>query len=242
MKITIVTGAARGIGAAVTDRLLEAGGGVVAVDLDGPALRERWGGTADVAVHPADVSDLAAAAGVAAAALDRFGWIDGLVNNAGLHARDYNIECMVMGNESWRRLLDVNLLGPLNMCRATARHLSAREGVVVNVSSMSAYAFDPPTAYAVSKAALTALTTCLAVELGRNGVAVVGVAPGLVATDAVATVTSSDARHHYLDNQAIGRLIEPEDMASFIHRILEAGADLVTGHTMLADRGFTRGR
>ncbi len=59
MKITIVTGAARGIGAAVTDRLLEAGGGVVAVDLDEPALRERWGGTGDVAVQPADVSDLA---------------------------------------------------------------------------------------------------------------------------------------------------------------------------------------
>jgi NAD(P)-dependent dehydrogenase (short-subunit alcohol dehydrogenase family) len=147
-----------------------------------------------------------------------------------------------MANDTWIRMLQVNLIGPLNVCRCTAPALTEAKGTIVNISSMSGYAFDPPTAYAVSKAALNALTTCLAMELGAVGIAVVGVAPGLVGTEVVVGGMSDESLHYYLDTQAIPEIIEPHEMAAFVDSLLGESARLMTGHTVLADRGYVRGR
>lgn len=241
-RTAVITGAARGIGRAVAERLLNSGANVVALDVDAVELDAVWGRDERVLARAVDVADETAVGVAVAEAVTRFHGIDAVVNNAGLHARAYNVPCMEMENDEWLRLLGVNLLGPLNLCRSASPYLRATRGVVVNVSSMSAYAFDPPTAYAVSKAALSALTTCLAVELGDSGVAVVGLAPGLVGTDAVLEHAHSELLNHYLGRQAIGQIIDATDIAQLVEIVVDGPANLITGHTLLADRGSVRGR
>jgi NAD(P)-dependent dehydrogenase (short-subunit alcohol dehydrogenase family) len=132
-----------------------------------------------------DVADPVGAAVGVAKVLRHFGRIDVLVNNAALHGAGWTGPCLDLAPEQWSRLMAVNVLGIVNVTRAAA-------GVVINISSMTAYGHGLSSGYAVTKAAVDGLTTSLAKELGRQGVRVVGVAPGFIATDTVLAALPPD--------------------------------------------------
>jgi 3-oxoacyl-[acyl-carrier protein] reductase len=242
-QVAVVTGAAHGIGLRTARLLAQRDFAVAAVDVDAMALRDEFGPEfeSDVLLALAgDVSDAAQMAKVIQRVVDQFGRIDVLVNNAALHAAEYNRPCLDMPMADWLKMLQVNLIGPINMTREAAAHLAENEGVIVNVSSMSAFAFDPPTAYAVSKAALSALTLCLAHELGSRRVRVVGIAPGLVTTATVLAGVSEQTLAKYIGGQTIADPITDDDVAEAITLLASSRARVFNGHTVLADLGYTR--
>ncbi len=177
-KICLVTGASRGIGRA-TAQVLVARGAVVAASASSAG---RLGDLGAASTHPADLSDPAEAADLAAAVLERHGRVDVLVNNAGVR-----LDALVhkIALEDLDRSFQVNALSPFVLCGALVPGMVERgEGVVANVVAPSvAPGRRGMGAYAASKAALSSLTSTLRMEVGGRGVAVFGFDPGWVGTD-----------------------------------------------------------
>ena len=183
-RAVIVTGASRGLGAAVARRLAAAGSAVTLVarsreKLDGIAAEiSRLGGRA--LIHPADVSEFNSCRSAVNSTVDQFGRIDALVNNAGIVqplARVADAD-----PDNWRRNIAVNLLAPFYLVRASVSELRKRRGRIVNVSSGAAnLALETVSAYCTAKAALNHFTRVLAAE--EKDVTAVAVRPGVVDTD-----------------------------------------------------------
>jgi NAD(P)-dependent dehydrogenase (short-subunit alcohol dehydrogenase family) len=177
-KICLVTGASRGIGRA-TAQALAARGAVVAASASGADRLQDLGAAS---IHPADLSDPAEAADLAADVLERHGRVDVLVNNAGVR-----LDALVhkIALEDLDRSFQVNALSPFVLCGALVPGMVERgEGVVANVVAPSvAPGRRGMGAYAASKAALSSLTSTLRMEVGGKGVAVFGFDPGWVGTD-----------------------------------------------------------
>jgi 3-oxoacyl-[acyl-carrier protein] reductase len=187
-RVALVTGATRGIGLATAQAFLDQGDRVVVWDVDTAALATAWGDAADgrVLTDAVDVADPDSCAAGTVRLLSEFGRLDVVVNNAALHAgMPWLGDCLDLDLAGWQRILGVNVLGTINVVRATVDALAERAGVVVNISSMAANGRLASSPYAVTKAALNGVTSSLADELGRRGIRVVGIAPGFVATDAV---------------------------------------------------------
>jgi NAD(P)-dependent dehydrogenase (short-subunit alcohol dehydrogenase family) len=241
-RVVLVTGAARGMGHATARRFLAAGDRVAVADIDAAALHAAWPDAAADRVLPVvlDVADPAGAAAGVAKVLGHFGRIDVLVNNAALHGAGWTGPCLELAPEQWTRLLAVNILGIVNVTRAAARALSDSSGVVVNMSSMTAYGHGPSSGYAVTKAAVNGLTTSLAEELGRRGVRVVGVAPGFIATDTVLAALPPDRPDAIAALQTLPVRGTAEDIAALIAFLASPAARLITGQTVVADAGITR--
>jgi NAD(P)-dependent dehydrogenase (short-subunit alcohol dehydrogenase family) len=240
--VALVTGAGAGIGLATGRRLLAAGHRIVANDVDPAALAAAWGDeSADRVVHAvADVSDADAVTAAVDAAVGRLGRLDAVVNNAALHGAAWVGPCLDSTPEQWRRLLDVNVVGIVNVVRACADHLAASGGVVVNVSSMVAYGIGAGSGYAVTKAAVNGLTTSLASELGPRGIRVVGVAPGFISTPYLLSGMSEERQRALVGQQVMDVHGGPEDIAAVIEFLVSPSARLVTGHTLIADAGALR--
>jgi 3-oxoacyl-[acyl-carrier protein] reductase len=234
----LVTGASRGIGAAVAARLARNGWRVAVnyrSDVDGATAVASGigdaGGTA--AIVRADVSDPDAAARLVSAAEDELGPVLVLVNNAGLTADALS---MRLSDEDWQRVIDTNLSAAFRLIRrALPGMIRARFGRIVNVASVVGLRANPGQAnYAASKAGLIALTRSVAVEVARKGVTVNAVAPGLIETE--------------LTEQVGGRLAEliparragtPEDVAAAVGFLASPEAGYVTGATLTVDGGMT---
>lgn len=171
-KVALITGGARGIGAATADRLIERGARVVLVDADADALNElveRLGaGRASALV--ADVTELADMEAAVAHAVSRFGAVDVVVANAGIASYG---SVAVVDPATFRRVIDVNITGVFNTVRAALPELLRRKGYVLVVSSAAAYAPAPGlAAYNASKAGVEHFANALRLELGHQGVAV----------------------------------------------------------------------
>ncbi|WP_199434112.1 SDR family NAD(P)-dependent oxidoreductase [Qaidamihabitans albus] len=181
-KIALVTGAANGIGMAVAERFAQEGARVVLADIAGDEARTAAAriGSAAHSVR-CDVSDSGEVEAAVAAAVDTFGGLDILVNNA---ARERAGALAELDERSWRRSLDVNLGGAFHGIRHAAPAMRARGGgAIVNVSSIAAQRAVPGLgAYAAAKAGVEALTRCAAVELRPAGIRVNAIAPGLIRT------------------------------------------------------------
>jgi NAD(P)-dependent dehydrogenase (short-subunit alcohol dehydrogenase family) len=241
-RVAIVIGAAAGMGYATAHRFLDGGDRIAAWDVDGERLATAWTDADPDRVMTAAV-DIADAEGVrdaVAAVLDRFGRVDVVVNNAALHGADWTATCLSLTPERWRRLLDVNVLGVVNVTAAAADALAATSGVVVNISSMTAYGHGPSSGYAVTKAAVNGLTTSFAEELGRRGVRVIGVAPGFVATETVLQSLAPDRPAAIMNLQSLPTWGEPADIACITHFLASPAARMITGQTVVADVGITR--
>ena len=186
-KIAVVTGASRGIGRAIAETLAAEGATVVVNYQSNAAAAEEVvsaitaaGGQA-LAVA-ADVSDTAAAEGLIKAAIDAFGHVDIVVNNAGT-TRDTLL--LSMKEEQWDAVLSTNLKSVFNVCKAVARPMLRRKqgGRIINISSVSGIVGQPgQTNYAASKAGIIGFSKSLAKELGSRGITVNVVAPGFVLT------------------------------------------------------------
>ena len=231
-KTALVTGASRGIGAAIAEELARAGASVVLGYRSGKdeaeELAQRIGGRA----VQADVSDPEEAARLVAEAGD----LDVLVNNAGL-TRDGLLARM--SDDDWRTVIDTNLAACFYTCRAVTRPMmKKRAGAIVNVSSIvGVHGNWGQTNYAASKAGIIGFTKSLAKELGSRNVRANVVAPGYVTTR-LTEVLPEEATKAMLDNTALGRLGEPSDVAGAVRFLCSDDAAFITGAVLLVDGGL----
>ncbi len=236
----LVTGAARGIGAAIARELGRQGAAVALLDLKmdaslrAVALEMEAAGGRAVTVA-ADVSSFADAKRAVGEARGAMGGLDLLVNNAGIN-RDSVL--WKMDEADWDAVLGVNLKGAFNMIRHAAPVLRENGwGRIVNVASINGLRGKFGQAnYSASKAGLTGLTKSAARELGRFGVTVNAVAPGLIETEMTAAMPE-EARKKSLEEIVVGRIGKPEDIASVVAFLCSAGARHITGEVIRVDGG-----
>ena len=244
-KTAVVTGATEGIGSAVTRLFAREGASLVLV-----ARRPEPGEALVAEVGPeraafvaGDVADPATAARAVAAALERFGALDVLVNNAGVDLS--GVPLLETSLEQTRRLLDVNVVGALLMLQAAARAMLGHGGSIVNVTSRLALIGLPGSAvYGASKGALQSLTRGAAVELAPHGIRVNTVAPGLTETPMIrewleAQPDPEAFRRRQEATIPQGSFATPEEVALAVLYLASDESRAITGASLSVDGGYT---
>jgi NAD(P)-dependent dehydrogenase (short-subunit alcohol dehydrogenase family) len=237
-RAAIVTGGGTGIGQAIAETLAGEGASVVVTGRRKEALAAIERGSPERVRHiVSDVAKRGDPARVVAFALEKFGRIDVLVNNAGAFVRKPLIET---SDDDIAQMLAVNVGGVLALSREAVPHLARSKGCIINVSSAAGlYAKPHLSAYGASKAAVHHLTRVLAVELGGMGVRVNAVAPGLTRTEMTDPIFADPKRLDLLvSNTALGRAGEPEDVARVVVFLATDEASWVTGQTIAASGGL----
>lgn len=235
-KTVIVTGGARGMGAAFARRLVSEGASVVVADVlvdEGKAVAAELG---DHAVFCAlDVTDESAWTAVVAEAERAFGPVSGLVNNAGIVHVD-PIERLAEAD--YRKVIDVNQVGVfLGMKAVVPSMRRAGGGSIVNISSIGGIiAFSNILGYVASKWAVRGMTKAAAQEFGADGIRVNSVHPGVVATEMTA---DSDRSHSMVHDQPLPRAAAPGELANLVLFLISDEAGFCTGSEFVADGGYT---
>ncbi len=241
-RTALITGGAIGFGRAFARALVAEGASVVIADVDAD-MAERTaadlvsaGGKA-IAVE-CDVADADRVAAAVDAAIERFGGVDIVINNAGLHLTKYNQPFGVLSRNEIRALFDVNVMGVINTtlaCRDSMRDRGG--GVVLNISSMAGYLSATP--YAVSKLTVRGLTVAFATELAPDRIRVNAIAPGLMNTEnAIADLPRPliDEFVHRL--QLVHRLGKMDDVVSAMMFLCSDEASFITGETLKVSGGY----
>lgn len=246
-RVAVVTGGGQGIGAACAQALGEAGARVVIAEL----VPERAEGAAkalaakgyDVAGVTLDVTRSAAVDALAEQVVNDHGRVDILVNNAGVAKSDVRAEDT--SDDHWRFHMDVNVDGLFWCCRAFGRQMLRQgSGSIVNIGSMSGFIVNKPqpqSFYNASKAAVHHLTRSLAAEWAARGVRVNAVAPTYIETPLTSFGIKENPEMYkvWLEMTPMGRVGQPEEIASVVHFLASDAASLVTGAIVLADGGYT---
>jgi NAD(P)-dependent dehydrogenase (short-subunit alcohol dehydrogenase family) len=233
-RAVLVTGAARGMGWAIARRFAAAGDRVALLD-KAPGgttaeLLEKLDGTGHVFVR-ADLTDSDAVLTAVDAAADHLGGLDVLVNNAGIFDPHPITEVDYPAwQEHWKATLGVNLVGAANATWCAVRHLKARGGRIVNVSSRGAFRGEPDVpAYGASKAGLNSFTQSLAIALAPHRIAVSAVAPGFVATDMVTEFLKPPTGDEIRAQSPFGRVAEPDEIAAAVFYLASPQAEWASG-------------
>lgn len=244
----IVTGAAQGIGRAISELALQLGARVTAVDMNADALAafEREAPEGRLLTLAGDVSDPAFAASAIEQAAARFGTVDGLVNNAGI-TRTAMIEKMTQ--EAWQKVIDVHLTGSFQFLQAAGRHMlaAAREtgkpgGAIVNITSDAGRRGTiGQINYAAAKSGVLGLTMSAAREWGKYGIRVNTIGFGVVETPMTETIRGDKFRDTYLSQIPLGRFGQAAEVAWPVCFLLSNAASYITGQHIYANGGMTIG-
>jgi 3-oxoacyl-[acyl-carrier protein] reductase len=237
-KTAIVTGASRGIGRATAIILARAGAAVVINYNSSAAAAEEvkkaiedFGGSA-ITVK-ADISDYTESEALVQSAIDHFKKIDILINNAGITSDNLLVR---MKPQEWQQVIDTNLTGTYNCCRAVLKPFLKQKsgGRIVNISSVAGiYGNSGQANYAAAKGGVIAFTRTLAKELGSRNITVNAVAPGFIETEMTAGL-SDQVKEQVLSRIALGRFGQPEEVAEVI-LFFASAAGYVTGQVIAVD-------
>ena len=246
-NVAMITGAAKGIGAATSHELARRNYDLALLDIDAAGLEQtsevarQFGAT--VYAWPGDLADLDYAEAAVRQASERFGRLDLLVNNAAWR----KVETMRQTDvETWDRTLRICLPAPAFLARWAAEVMERqRRGVIINISSIRSMSADgTAAAYVACKGAIDALTYELASLYGPRGVRVLAVNPGGIDTDLSADLAAPGVIHKvidtFVDRVPLGRMGRPEEIARMVAMLASDDASYVTGTTIVADGGYSR--
>ena len=245
-RTAIVTGGAKGIGRHYSFALAAEGARVMIADIaDGEGVAGEIAaahGANSVTSAVTDVSDEDAVKAVVAAAMERFGRIDILVNNAALFAPLQEQKCTEIDAAVWDKVMAVNLRGPFLMVKHVAPHMQAPGyGKIINIGSGTAYRGIPwMLHYVTSKGGITAFTRALARELGEHGIRVNTLAPGFTLSDTVLAENPGHvrtARERAVASRSLKRDETPQDLLGALVFLASAESDFITGQTIAIDGG-----
>lgn len=240
-RTAIITGAGQGIGLATATCLHRAGANVVINYFDDPDGNNRTIAAAAVAdlgercvALPADVRDQDQLSSMCEAAVKQFGGLDIVVNNAGI-LRDRSFK--KMSSSEWSDVIDTNLTGVFNTCKAAITHLNDG-GAIINVASLAAVTgFFGQANYASAKAGVVALTKVLSKELARQRIRVNAVAPGVVDTEMGKSIPEEN-RQAMIQMVPLGRFAEPHEIGDVVLFLASDMSSYVTGQTIHVNGGW----
>jgi 3-oxoacyl-[acyl-carrier protein] reductase len=230
-RVAVVTGAARGIGFAIAQRMLASGGAVAIWDRDEARMRqaeqELSAGTR-VSTHAVNLADLAAVEAATRETLARHGKVDILVNNAGITGGNGLTWELEPG--AWREVMDINLFGPYHTCRSVIPHMIGQGyGRIVNIASIAGKEGNPNAShYSASKAALIALTKSLGKELAGKGVLVNAVTPAVAQTEMFDSMTQQHI-DYMLSRIPMGRFVRVDEIAAMVCWLSSPDCSFSTG-------------
>ncbi|NLB52408.1 MAG: glucose 1-dehydrogenase [Syntrophomonadaceae bacterium] len=241
-KVAIVTGAGRGLGAAMAKGLAEAGADVTVADIDFGAAADTAGlieqmGRKALPVK-VDVGDAASVKNMVDATVEKFGTVDILVNNAGIQRRD---PCIEMSEEDWDAVIRVNLKGVFLCSREVGRILVQKgSGKVINIASLLATVAQPNRGpYTASKGAVAQFTKVLALEWAPYNINVNAIAPGYVATELNTKLIEDKQVYDELTSRIpMGRWCEPEELTGAVVFLASNASSYMTGQLVNIDGGY----
>ena len=241
MQVAIITGAGSGIGLATAKMLHDAGMAIVGIGRDPAkltALADTLGEGARLATLSVDVTATEAPQAIVELALDRFGRIDFLINNAGIGSPkplDETDDAML------DHFLDIMLRAPFRLCRDVVPHMEPGSGVVNITSTFAMIGGKRGGAYSAAKGGLKSLTEHMACEYGPRGIRSNCVAPGVTMTDMVRHRFEDETfKRVNVETTPYPRLAEPEDVAATIAFLCSPGGEMVNGQSIVVDGGWTR--
>ena len=242
--VTVITGAASGIGKATAIKFTGEGSVVIVADLNeekgGLVVEEIRSAGGQAVFHPVDVSDVSSVEALAEFVDSEYGTPLNLVNSAGILQNRSRIEDFDLNEHD--RVWAVNYRGTYLCCRVFGpRMAKSGTGCIVNISSTSSIASFPILAYGPGKAALDRLTSILAAELGPSGVRVNAIMPGYVLTEQMKERISAGLRDPTVMNEqsALGRMVEASEVAEGIFFLCSKAASAISGTTLLVDAGWS---
>lgn len=242
-RVAVVTGAARGIGFACARRFAQEGAHVMVSDVNPETLKLAVERLAEegfsVDGHPADVSKQIDVEALVAAAVQRFGGVDIMLNNAGIAVRQ---EMLSITEDDFDRVIGINLKGAFFGVQAAARQMivQGRGGVIINMSSINSRLANPLfSTYAISKGGLNQVTATAAVAFASHGIRVVGIGPGTIKTDMLNMgFLTDDAQYDMIMSRTpAGRFGEASEVASVAAFLASDDASYMTGQTVYPDGG-----
>jgi 2-dehydro-3-deoxy-D-gluconate 5-dehydrogenase len=242
-KVALVTGAARGLGYETALALAEYGADLVLCDLALADLDKVKQAILDLGrkalTVKADVMKISEIQAMVEAAVDWYGRIDILVNNAGINIPQDAVD---VTEETWDKILGINLKGVFFCAQAVGKVMIAQKsGKIINISSQTGTVAVPKrAAYCASKGGVNLLTKLLALEWAPHGVKVNAVAPTFLETPFTEGMFKNEAFYKYcLDNIPLGRIGKPSDVTGAVIYLASSASDLVTGHVLAVDGGWT---